>query len=73
MPSALVTSLMLMRGSSSTMVPTPWPSAMVALVGLLRLTTKVSFGSARRSPLTSTVMVLLVSPGAKVSVPDAAW
>ena len=26
------------------MVPTPWPSAMVALVGLLRLTKKVSFG-----------------------------
>ena len=44
-PSALVTSLMLMRGSSSTMVPTPWPSAMAALVGLLRLTRKVSFGS----------------------------
>ena len=64
---------MLMRGSSSMMVPTPWPSAMVALVGLLRLTKKVSFGSPRRSPLTGTVMVLLVSPGAKVSVPHAAW
>ena len=63
LPSALVTSLMLMRGSSSTMVPTPWPSAMVALVGLLRLTTKVSFGSPSRSPLTSTVIVLLVSAG----------
>ena len=73
LPSVLVTSLMLMRGSSSTMVPTPWPSAMVALVGLLRLTKNVSFGSASRSPLTSTVMVLLVSPGAKVSVPLAAW
>ena len=27
-PSVAVTSPMLMRGSSSTMVPTPWPSAM---------------------------------------------
>jgi hypothetical protein len=26
------TSKMVMRGSSSTIVPTPWPSAMVALV-----------------------------------------
>ena len=33
LPSFFVTSLMLIRGSSSTMVPTPWPSAMVALVG----------------------------------------
>ena len=62
-----------MRGSSSTMVPTPWPSAMVALVGLLRLTTKVSFGSGRRSPLTSTVIVPVVWPAGIVSVPEAAW
>ena len=73
LPSVLVTSLMLMRGSSSRMVPTPWPSAMVALVGLLRLTTKVSFGSARRSPLTSTVIVPVVWPAGIVSVPEAAW
>jgi hypothetical protein len=46
---------------------------MVALVAPLRLTKKVSFGSARRSPMTVTVIVLLVSPGAKVSVPLAAW
>ena len=69
LPSVTVASPMLMRGSSSTMVPTPWPSAMVAFVGVLRLTRKVSFGSPSRSPLTRTVMVLLVSPGAKVSVP----
>jgi hypothetical protein len=37
------------------------------------LTTNVSFGSPSRSPVTRTVMVLLVSPGAKVSVPPAAW
>ena len=46
LPSVTVTSLMLIRGSSSRMVPTPWPSAMIALVGLLRLTKKVSFGFA---------------------------
>ena len=48
------------------MVPTAWPSAMV---GLPKLTTNDSFGSARRSPLTRTVTVLLVSPGTKVRVP----
>src|SRR5262245_6224149 len=32
-----------------------------------------SFASPRRSPMTWTVTVLLVSPGAKVSVPEAAW
>jgi hypothetical protein len=44
---------------------------MVALVGLLRFKKNVSFGSASRSPLTCTVMILLVSPGAKVTVPLA--
>ena len=73
LPSFLVTSLMLMRGSSSTMVPTPWPSAMTPLFGLLRLTKKVSFGSASRSPFTSTVIVPLVWPAGIVSVPEAAW
>ncbi|MBI1916587.1 MAG: hypothetical protein HYS12_17905 [Planctomycetes bacterium] len=51
LPSVTVTSLMEILGSSSRMVPIPWPSAMIALVGALRLTTKVSFGSPRRSPL----------------------
>src|SRR5262245_18975578 len=46
---------------------------MVALVGLLKLTAKLSFGSARRSPFTTAVTVLLVWPGAKVSVPLVAW
>src|SRR2546423_1266346 len=45
---------------------------MTAFVGPLRLTKNVSFASGRRSPLTWTVTVLLVSPGAKVSVPGAA-
>ena len=44
---------MLMRGSSAKMVPTPWPSAMVALVGLLRLTTKFSVASGKRAPSTA--------------------
>ncbi len=72
LPSVTVTSLMLMRGSSSRMVPWPWPSARMALVGLLMLTKKVSFGSPRRSPFTNTVMVLVVSPGANVRVPETA-
>src|SRR5262245_13838510 len=41
----MITSLMLMRGSSSTMVPIACPSPIVAFVGALRLTAKVSFGS----------------------------
>ena len=42
------------------------------MVGALGLTEKLSFGSGRRSPVTRTVMVLLISPGAKVSVSDVA-
>ena len=63
---------MLMRGSLSRMVPIPWPSPIVAFVGLLRLTAKVSVGSPRRSPLTATVNVLLVWPAGMVTSPDAA-
>jgi hypothetical protein len=72
LPSVTVTSLMEILGSSSRMVPIPWPSAITALVALLRLTKKVSFGSPRRSPLTSTVIVPLVWPAGIVSVPAAA-
>ena len=68
LPSDLVTSLMLIRGSLSRMVPIPWPSAMVAFVAALRLTAKVSFGSARRSPMTATVNVRLVWPAGMVTV-----
>ena len=49
------------------------PSAMVALVGLLRLTTNVSFGSPRRSQFTSTVIVPVVWPAGIVNVLEAAW
>jgi hypothetical protein len=42
----------------------------VALVGVPRLTVKVSLDSTLVSPLTRIVMVLLVSPGLKVRVPS---
>ena len=59
LPSVTVTSLMLMRGSSSRMVPTPWPSAMIALVGAAQVDEeRLVRLRPRRSPLTSTVMVL---------------
>ena len=50
-------------------VPAPVASASVALTGLERPTVKVSSGSSSVSPLTGTVIVLLVWPGVKVSVP----
>src|SRR5436309_16137766 len=54
--------------SSSVMVPVPVGVAIVALVGLERLTVKVSFGSSRLSGLILTVKVSVVSPGLKVRV-----
>src|SRR5437667_269590 len=73
-PSGLATSWMESAGwvSSLWIVPVPSASAMVALVAPDRLTKKVSLGSNLVSPLTLTVMVLLVSPGLNVSVPLAA-
>ena len=57
--------------SSSLIVPVPVPAVAdtVAFVGLLRVTTTVSFGSSVVSPRTDTVTVLLVSPAENVSVP----
>src|SRR6266496_6044153 len=52
--------------SSLRIVPTPWPSPMVALVGFERLTKKVSLNSAWLSPVTATVIVWLVVPGGNV-------
>ena len=52
--------------SSSVMVPVPLATARVALTGLERLTVNVSFASSRTSPLTTTAMVFVVSPGLKV-------
>ena len=56
---------------SSVMVPVPLPAVVdtVALVGLLSETTTVSSTSSVLSPVISTVIVLLVSPASKVSVP----
>jgi hypothetical protein len=53
--------------SSLRMVPLAVPVPMAALFTGLRVTVKVSSGSTVVSPLTSTVMVLLVSPAAKVT------
>lgn len=55
--------------SSFRIVPTPRPSAMVALVGTERSTKNVSAGSAKSSPTTVTVTPSEVSPGTKVSSP----
>ena len=50
------------------MVTTPVSSAIVALVGELKFTSKVSVSSSALSTLVLTEMSLLVSPGAKVIV-----
>ncbi len=59
--------------SSLAIVPTPVPSRIVALPTTFeRFTLNVSSGSTTVSPLTCTVTVSEVSPGAKVTVPVAA-
>jgi hypothetical protein len=70
-PSVTVTSSTESDGkpSSSTIVPVPWPSAIVALTAVARLTTNASFASSVRSPLTVTLTVFVVSPAAKESDP----
>ena len=55
------------------MVPTPCASMMVAFVDPLSVTVKVSFGSDRVSPFTSTVIVLVVSVPVNVSAPVWDW
>src|SRR5262245_1697491 len=52
------------------MVPSPLPSAMVALAGDESVTVNVSVDSIVVSPVTGTVMVCEVTPAAKVSVPE---
>ena len=54
------------------MVPAPVGSAIVAPAGLDSVTTKLSSPSMIVSPKTTTVIVLLVSPGWNVSVPEVA-
>src|SRR5438552_457930 len=69
-PSITVTSLMLIdgAGSSLSMVPIPWLSAMVALVAPERVTWNLSLGLTLMSPLTWSVIVLFVWPGVIVPV-----
>src|SRR5437870_1942310 len=73
-PSGLTTAWMEWGGGGSSLwiVPVPSALALVAWVAPDRLTVNVSSGSNVVSPLTLTVMVLLVSPGLNVSVPLAA-
>jgi hypothetical protein len=75
-PSVTVTSLILRdgigAGSSSRMRPWPCARAIGAPTALSSLTMKPSCGSGIVSPLTVTVIVFRVSPGAKVSRPLAA-
>ena len=74
--SCTVTSPIESAGTTSTMVPVPVASVMVAFTGSLKVTRKVSLPSATpapkngTSPKTVTSMVAVVSPGAKVSVPE---
>lgn len=66
----LVTAVTTGAASLLMMVPMPEASAMVAPTAELRETVKVSFDSKMVSLITLSVMVLVVSPGAKVSVPE---
>ena len=74
LPSVTVTSLIARAGAASSLriVPAPLASAMVAPPAPERLTLKPSSASATASPTTATVTVLVVSPGAKVRLPEAA-
>ncbi len=72
-PSPTVTSAMeIAAWSSSVMVASAAPSASEAPAGSLSVTSNVSSGSSIVSPLTGTVIVRLVCPGAKVRLPDVA-
>ena len=71
LPSVMDTSSIAIWGgrSLSIMVTVLWASVRVTLLGLDRLTVKASSNSSVISPVTSTSMVLEVSPGAKAIVP----
>ena len=70
-PSAVDTLLMPTVGAASlsTIVPTPWLSAMVAFAGFERFARNVSSNSSDVSPTTGTVNVRVTTPGLNVSVP----
>ena len=57
-------------GSSSAIVTTPWPSAIVALDAPERFTTNVSSTSSSPSPRTGTEIDFAACPGVNVRVPD---
>ncbi len=73
LPSTREASTTAIRGSSSTIVPTPWLSGNVAFTGVNRSTKNVSSCSSIRSPKTATWIGLFTSPGRKVSVPLVGW
>jgi hypothetical protein len=74
LPSFTVTSLMASEGcaSSLTMVPAPDASAIEAPEGEERPRANVSSASNSASPVTATLTVRVSTPGANVSVPEAA-
>jgi hypothetical protein len=71
LPSVTVTSSTATCGRSSSSVIVPWPvgSLIVASTEPDRVTVKFSSISSSRSPATGTVIVCVVTPAAKVSVP----
>ena len=70
--SATVASLTEIAGSRSWMVAVPVALASVPALGADRLSAKASLASTSASAFTATVTTLLVSPAAKVSVPEVA-
>ncbi len=72
--SVTVTLLIVSEGAASlsTIVPTPWLSAIVALVGPDRFTANVSSNSSSVSPRIATVTGRVVWPAVNVTVPVAA-
>ena len=71
-PGSFAAFALIRSGSSFWIVPRPTPSAITAPDGLSNLTLKVSFGSCALSPTTRTRTIFVCSPGANVSVSDAA-
>jgi hypothetical protein len=72
LPSGTLLPVMLIVGGGSSsfwIVPVTWAWIRFAPDGFVRLTTTVSSGSKTVSPVTITVIVFVVSPGAKVRVP----
>ena len=75
LPSVTATSLIEIEGAESLSVIVPWPrsSRITTFTAFDRFTKNVSFGSSVVSPLTSTAIVFVRSPGLKVTVPLLGW